>query len=183
MVFRMRDIFREWSAGAPRKMPVNYFRTLPLPSRLHRILPQCCRNVPSGFAVVFQNKNRGTRDEKVKRRFLPSLAVWRCLSLRSGAALLLVLVALASYRPAFAQEARKVKTSVQPQYPELARANKVYGSARLEVLIARDGTVKQVKILGGSPLLVQASVDAVKQWKYEPAANETNLILKFDFKP
>ncbi len=119
----------------------------------------------------------------MKRRLLPSLAVWRRLSSRFGAAVLLVLMALASYRPAFAQEARKVKTSVQPHYPELARLNNVYGSARLEVLIARDGTIKDIKILGGSPLLVQASVDAVKQWKYEPAANETSLILKFDFKP
>ena len=115
-------------------------------------------------------------------RFLPSLAVWRSIRMRAIVAILLTLFAL-SYRPAFAQESRKLKSSVQPRYPELARQSNVYGSARLEVLIARDGTIKNIKVLGGSPLLVQASVDAVKQWKYEAGPNESTIILKFDFKP
>ena len=121
----------------------------------------------------------------MKRRFLPSLAVWRSVTLRSRAAILLAVLffAFAGYVSAFAQESRKLKNSVQPQYPELARRNNVYGSARLEVLVARDGTIKEIKVLGGSPILVQASLNAVKRWKYEPGPAETTLVLKFDFKP
>lgn len=114
---------------------------------------------------------------------LPSLAVWRSIRLRTIVAILLPLFPLASHRPALAQESRKLKSSVQPRYPDLARRSSVYGSARLEVLIARDGTIKDIKVLGGSPLLVQASVDAVKRWKYEAGPNESTIILKFDFKP
>lgn len=121
----------------------------------------------------------------MKRGFLPSLAVWRCITLRSRAAILLAVLYFAwpGCSLAFAQASRKLKTSVQPHYPDLARRNNVYGSARLEVLVARDGSIKEIKVLGGSPLLVQASLDAVKRWKYEPGPAETTVVVKFDFKP
>jgi len=83
----------------------------------------------------------------------------------------------------FAQDARKVKSSIQPTYPELAKKNNIQGAARLQVLIAPDGSVKDVKVLGGSPVLVQAAVDAVKKWKYEPAPAETSTVVKIEFKP
>lgn len=114
---------------------------------------------------------------------LPNLAVWRRAVFHLGAALLLMITALGWNRPALAQDERKIKSSVQPRYPGLARQINLYGSARLQVLIARDGTVKEIKVLGGSPLLVQASIEAVKQWRYEPASVESSVILKFDFKP
>jgi len=82
-----------------------------------------------------------------------------------------------------AQDGRKPKFSIQPAYPELARKNNIQGTARLQVLIATDGSIKDIKVLGGSPVLVQASVDAVKKWKYEAASAESTVILKFDFKP
>jgi TonB family protein len=81
-----------------------------------------------------------------------------------------------------AQENRKTKFVIQPEYPELAKKNNISGTARVQALIAADGTVKEVKILGGSPVLVQAVVDAVKKWKYEPASTSTTAVLKFDFK-
>lgn len=82
-----------------------------------------------------------------------------------------------------AQENRKTKFVIQPEYPELAKKNNISGTARVQAVIAADGTVKEVKILGGSPVLVQAVVDAVKKWKYEPATTATTAVLKFDFKP
>jgi TonB family protein len=121
--------------------------------------------------------------EKVNTGFLPSLAVWRSIRLRNIAVILLALFALVSSHPALAQESRKLRTSVQPLYPELAKLAHMYGTTRLEVLIARDGTIKDIKVLGGSPLLVRASVDAVKQWKYEAGPSESTIILRFDFKP
>jgi protein TonB len=85
--------------------------------------------------------------------------------------------------PAFAEDARKVKTSFPPEYPDIARQNNIQGTARLEVLVAPDGTIKNIKVLGGNAVLVKAAIEAVKKWKYEPAAGESTVILKFDFKP
>jgi len=119
----------------------------------------------------------------VSKTPLPNLAVWRRAIFNLGAALLLTITAVGWNCPALAQDERKIKSSVQPRYPELARHIKLSGIARLQVLIARDGTVKEIKVLGGSPLLVQASIDAVKQWKYESASVESSVIVKFDFKP
>jgi TonB family protein len=51
------------------------------------------------------------------------------------------------------------------------------------LLIAPDGKVKDVKVLGGNPVLVQAVVSAVTKWKYEPAAESSTVIVRFDFNP
>lgn len=99
------------------------------------------------------------------------------------AVLLLVIIPFTWCKPASAQDGRKVKVSVQPAYPELARKNKIQGMTRLQVVIAPDGAVKDIKVLGGNPVLVEASVEAVKKWKYEPASEETTAILKFEFRP
>lgn len=87
-----------------------------------------------------------------------------------------------SCHPACAQAtARKLKNRVEPVYPELAKRNNISGSARVELLITPDGRVKDVKVLGGHPVLVQAAIAAVMKWKYEPAAEESTVIIKFDF--
>jgi TonB family protein len=77
--------------------------------------------------------------------------------------------------------ARKVKSRIDPVYPELAKRNNISGSARVELLVAPDGRVKDVKVLGGNPVLVQAVMAAVVKWKYEPAAEESTIVIKFDF--
>jgi len=100
-----------------------------------------------------------------------------------GLVLLLALMLLTSALRVFAQNNRKVKTSIQPAYPELAKKNNIQGTTRLQVTIAPDGSVKDVKVLGGSPVLAQAATEAVKKWKYEPAPTETSTVLSFDFKP
>jgi TonB family protein len=84
---------------------------------------------------------------------------------------------------ASAQDTRKAKVNPQPAYPELARKNNIQGTTRLQVVISPDGSVKEIKVLGGSPVLAQAAVDAVKKWKYEAASSESTTVLKFEFKP
>ena len=97
---------------------------------------------------------------------------------------LLVAFALSLYQGAFAQSsARKIKTRDDPTYPELARRNNIYGSVRMELLVAPDGKVKEVKVLGGNPVLVQAAVTAAMKWKYEPATEESIVPAKVDFNP
>ena len=94
----------------------------------------------------------------------------------------LAILFLFTNNPACAQgAARKIKTRVEPAYPELAKKNNISGSARVELLITPDGRVKDVKVLGGNPVLVQAVVTAVMKWKYEPAAEESTVVIKFDF--
>ncbi len=68
---------------------------------------------------------------------------------------------------------RKVKTAVKPDYPPVARQLRVTGTVRLEATVAPDGKVRDTKVLGGSPLLVQEAVTAVKKWKYEETSKET----------
>ena len=76
---------------------------------------------------------------------------------------------------------RKVKTRVSPAYPELARRLNVSGKVKIEVTIAPDGHVRSSRVIGGHPLLVQACQDAVKEWKFFPAAEETTQVIEFDF--
>jgi TonB family protein len=76
---------------------------------------------------------------------------------------------------------RKVKTKTAPIYPELARRMNVTGKVKIEVIITPDGRVKSTRVIGGHPLLVQACQDAVKEWKFLPAPEETTQVVEFDF--
>ncbi len=55
-----------------------------------------------------------------------------------------------------------------PKYPEIAVRAKVSGVVIVEATIAKDGSVKDAKIIKSIPLLDQAALDAVKQWRYTP---------------
>jgi TonB family protein len=68
---------------------------------------------------------------------------------------------------------RKVKTFVKPDYPETARKLQISGTVRLEATVTADGKVRDTKVIGGSPLLVQEATNAVKKWRYEDAPKET----------
>lgn len=57
---------------------------------------------------------------------------------------------------------------VQPVYPPLARSARISGSVVVAALIGKDGTMVNVKALSGHPMLVQAAVQAVSQWRYRP---------------
>ena len=78
---------------------------------------------------------------------------------------------------------RRVRQRVVPVYPQLAREMKLMGAVRLEVLITAGGTVKNVKALGGHPVLVQSAMEAVRKWKFEPGPADTTQILEFKFSP
>ena len=57
---------------------------------------------------------------------------------------------------------------VNPTYPPLARTARVQGSVVLAAVIGKDGTIQNLHVLSGHPLLTQAALDAVKQWRYKP---------------
>jgi protein TonB len=58
--------------------------------------------------------------------------------------------------------------SVQPVYPPLARTARIQGAVVLSAIIAKDGTIKDLRTLSGHPMLVPAAVNAVSQWRYRP---------------
>ena len=61
---------------------------------------------------------------------------------------------------------------VDPVYPLEARQRVVQGPVAMKATIATDGTVKNIKVISGDPMLRNAAVDAVSQWRYEPARVE-----------
>lgn len=80
-------------------------------------------------------------------------------------------------------EGRQIVTRVVPQYPSLARSMNIQGSVKAAVLVAANGTVKSVEVKGGHPLFVQATQNALREWKWEPAPHETNEIVELRFTP
>lgn len=65
------------------------------------------------------------------------------------------------------QEA-KIINRVQPVYPPLAKQARVSGTVRLNAVIAKDGQIQDLQVVSGHPLLVQAALQAVRQWRYAP---------------
>jgi len=59
--------------------------------------------------------------------------------------------------------------SVPPVYPAFARSSHVEGDVALDAFIDASGNVTELKVLSGPLILRQAAMDAVRQWKYDPA--------------
>ncbi len=63
----------------------------------------------------------------------------------------------------------KLISSVPPVYPALAKNQHVSGNVTVDALIDANGRVTSMKVVSGPSLLHQAAMDALKQWKYQPA--------------
>jgi periplasmic protein TonB len=57
---------------------------------------------------------------------------------------------------------------VQPNYPPLARQARIQGTVVLRAVISKDGSIENLTLVSGHPMLAPAAIDAVKQWKYKP---------------
>jgi protein TonB len=57
---------------------------------------------------------------------------------------------------------------VAPKYPTEAGRERIEGVVVLMAVIGKDGTVRDVRVESGLPLLAQAAIEAVKQWRYRP---------------
>jgi protein TonB len=64
--------------------------------------------------------------------------------------------------------AASIINQTRPVYPPLARQARIQGNVVLHAIIDKDGKVAQLEVISGHPLLVQAALDAVKQWRYKP---------------
>jgi protein TonB len=65
-------------------------------------------------------------------------------------------------------ESAKLIFQPKPEYPPLARMARIQGTVRLEAIISRDGTIQDLKVLSGHPLLVKSAIEAVQRWRYQP---------------
>lgn len=104
----------------------------------------------------------------------------------AGTGLLALLLAV-TFHPlsAWPQEelTRKAKTKVEPAYPLLAKRMNISGTVKVLVVVARNGNLKDTKVVGGNPILVNAAMDALKKWKFEPAETESTGTVEFKFQP
>jgi periplasmic protein TonB len=75
---------------------------------------------------------------------------------------------------------------VQPAYPPLARQARIQGQVILQAEISKDGSIENLRLISGHPMLAPAAIEAVKQWRYkpymlngEPVAVETTVMVNF----
>jgi len=104
---------------------------------------------------------------------------------RFWAVLVVVILAAAvgsAQQNSLEESKRKIKFRNNPQYTDLARKMNLSGKVKIEVVIASDGRVKSSRAIGGHPILVQSCLDAVKDWRFEAASEETTQIIEFEFK-
>src|SRR5580692_9740522 len=57
---------------------------------------------------------------------------------------------------------------VQPNYPQLAKQARIQGHVILQAEISKDGTIQNLQLISGHPMLAPAAIEAVKQWRYKP---------------
>jgi TonB family protein len=77
---------------------------------------------------------------------------------------------------------RKVRTKIAPTYPVLAKRMNVEGKVKVAVTITADGRVKDARLVGGSPVLASAALDAARQWEFDLAPKDSTEVIEFEFK-
>jgi TonB family protein len=75
----------------------------------------------------------------------------------------------------------KPVSSAMTFYPELARHARVTGSVKLWFVLNADGSVGQTGIISGNPLLCDATVSAVKSWRFQPSILKPNVRFETEF--
>ena len=65
-------------------------------------------------------------------------------------------------------QSAKLIRQPKPSYPPLARQARISGVVKFNAVIAKDGSIQNLTMISGHPLLVQAATEAVRQWVYQP---------------
>jgi TonB family protein len=78
---------------------------------------------------------------------------------------------------------RKPIYKVEPDYPPDLKRAYIGGIVRLNLLISPSGTVEEISVLGGNPVLAEAAVRAVKKWKYGATQSKSSTRVDFVFSP
>lgn len=110
------------------------------------------------------------------RRFLAAATV----ALVLGGVTLLQSPSLAQDQP---EGARKIVSRVPPVYPDLARKMQLRGAVKVEVAVSAAGKVGGTQVVGGSPVLASAAVEAITKWRWAAAPHETKELIEIKFHP
>ena len=78
---------------------------------------------------------------------------------------------------------RKALKMVAVQYPSVLKSRGIGGTVKLRVQINANGTVKDVQVLGGNPILSECSVKAMKQWQFVAAEKDETIEMSVVFDP
>lgn len=76
--------------------------------------------------------------------------------------------ALAQGRDPIVMHAARLINKVSPEYPKKARKHHIEGTVRLHAIISKDGAPRKLDVISGDPLLADAALKAVRQWRYLP---------------
>ncbi len=111
------------------------------------------------------------------------------MRVRTASVLLgLILAAVVSVHSLLAAEQssetnRKILNRVTPIYPDLARRMQISGTVKIEATVAPNGKVKSTKVIGGSPVLSKAALDAIEAWKWAATPGESRELIELLFHP
>ncbi len=78
---------------------------------------------------------------------------------------------------------RKVVKTIAAQYPSVLKRRGIGGTVKLRVMVNPNGTVKDVQVLGGNPILADCAMKAVKQWVFVSSEKEENIEISVGFDP
>ena len=78
---------------------------------------------------------------------------------------------------------RRIINRIEPEYPETLKRLFIGGIVRIRVTVNPNGKVESTELLGGSPILGQSAIKAVKQWKYASSASTDKLVVQLEFDP
>jgi TonB family protein len=107
----------------------------------------------------------------------------RCVVCLAALAMVTAVSTSAQQASTAAKSERKLVTRVEPEYPAILRARQIGGTVRLEVTISAKGTVKNVALIGGNPILAEAAISAVKHWTYAPGDAVSSAQVSVEFNP
>lgn len=111
---------------------------------------------------------------------------WRVLL---SLAVMLTTALLVNPRPVRGQTAdqiaveRKIVARVEPEYPEALKRLYIGGVVKVEAVVTANGAVESTQLLGGSPILGQSAMKAIKQWKFSPSGGKEKLVVQVAFDP
>jgi TonB family protein len=78
---------------------------------------------------------------------------------------------------------RKIVARVEPEYPETLKRLYIGGMVKVEAVVTPMGVVESTQLLGGSPVLGQSAMKAIKRWKYAPASSAEKVVVEIEFDP
>jgi TonB family protein len=78
---------------------------------------------------------------------------------------------------------RKIVLRVEPEYPETLKRLYIGGIVRIKATVDPSGKVETAELLGGSPILGQSAMRAVKHWRYAQAPSKESVTVLFEFDP